>query len=73
MRVKLAWLVRVGAARPLPFITFTITSKDAVYAPGEWADTYTNPVSSQIKYVLCGVYTTVKKGKRFSRPQPGYY
>ena len=34
-------LVRVGGARPPPFITFTITSKVAVYAPAEWADTLT--------------------------------
>jgi hypothetical protein len=33
--------VRVGGARPPPFITFTITSKVAVYAPAEWADTLT--------------------------------
>ncbi len=26
-----------GARRPPPFITFTITSKVAVYAPAEWA------------------------------------
>ncbi len=36
-----ARLVRVGVARPPPFITFTITSKVAVYAPAEWADTLT--------------------------------
>ncbi len=41
MRVKLAWLVRVGGARPSPFTTSTITSKVAVYAPAEWADTLT--------------------------------
>ena len=41
MRVKLAWLIRVRGARPPPFITFTITSKVAVYAPAEWADTLT--------------------------------
>ncbi len=41
MRVKLAWLVRVGGARPPPFTTITITSKVAVYAPAEWADTLT--------------------------------
>jgi hypothetical protein len=35
------WLVRVGGARPLPLFTFTITSKVAVYAPAEWADTLT--------------------------------
>ncbi len=39
MRVKLAWLVRVGGARPPPFTI--ITSKVAVYAPAEWADTLT--------------------------------
>jgi hypothetical protein len=32
---------RVGGARPPPFITFTITSKVAVYAPAELADTLT--------------------------------
>jgi hypothetical protein len=41
MRVKLAWLVRVGGERPPPFTTITITSKVAVYAPAEWADTRT--------------------------------
>ncbi len=41
MRVKLAWLVRVGGARPPSFTTITITSKVAVYAPAEWADTLT--------------------------------
>ncbi len=30
-----------GGGRPPPFITFTITSKVAVYAPAEWADTLT--------------------------------
>jgi hypothetical protein len=39
MRVKFA-LAGEGA-RPPPFITFTITSKVAVYAPAEWADTLT--------------------------------
>jgi hypothetical protein len=33
--------VRVGGARPPLLITFTITSKIAVYAPAEWADTLT--------------------------------
>jgi hypothetical protein len=42
MRVKsVLWLVRVGGARPPPLITFTLTSKVAVYAPAEWADTLT--------------------------------
>ncbi len=50
MRVKLALAGEGGGARPPPLITFTITSKVAVYAPAEWADT---PVSSLGKYVLC--------------------
>jgi hypothetical protein len=33
--------VRVGGARPPPFITFTITIKVAVYAPAKWADILT--------------------------------
>jgi hypothetical protein len=42
MRVKLALaMVRVGGARPPPLITFTLTSKVAVYVPAEWADTLT--------------------------------
>jgi hypothetical protein len=41
MRVKLAWLVRVGGARPPPFTTITITNNVAVYAPAEWSDTLT--------------------------------
>ncbi len=43
MRVKLAQAGEGGGggARPPPFITFTITSKVAVYAPAEWADTLT--------------------------------
>ncbi len=41
MRVKLARLVRVGGALPPFCFTFTITSKVAVYAPAEWADTLT--------------------------------
>jgi hypothetical protein len=41
MRVKFAQAGEGGDARPPPFITFTITSKVAVYAPAEWADTLT--------------------------------
>ncbi len=41
MRVKLALAGDGGGARPPPFITFTITSKVAVYAPAEWEDTLT--------------------------------
>ncbi len=33
--------MREGGARPPPLITFTLTSKVAVYAPAEWADTLT--------------------------------
>jgi len=52
MSVNSAWLVRVRGARPPPFTTFTITYKDAVYAPAEWADIqYTLTLSI---YVLCG-------------------
>jgi hypothetical protein len=47
MRVKLAQVGKGGGARPPPFITFTITSKVAVYAP-EWAETLT--ISSKNMY-----------------------
>jgi hypothetical protein len=53
MSVKLALAGEGGMyaqCRPPPLITFTITSKVAVYAPSEWAD----PVSPLEKYVLCG-------------------
>ena len=38
---KISLAGRVGGARPPPFTTITITSKVAVYAPAEWADTLT--------------------------------
>jgi hypothetical protein len=41
MRVNLSQAGEGGGARPPPFITFTITSKVAVYAPAELADTLT--------------------------------
>jgi hypothetical protein len=41
MRAKLALAGEGGGARPPPLITFTITSKVAVYAPAEWTDTLT--------------------------------
>ncbi len=41
MSVKIAVAGEGGGARPPPFITFTITSSVAVYAPAEWADTLT--------------------------------
>jgi hypothetical protein len=47
-------LMRVGGARPSPFIKFTITSKVAVYIPAEW-HRYTNPVSSLVK--ICTLVT----------------
>jgi hypothetical protein len=50
MRVKLAHAGEGGGARPPPFITFTITSKVAVYAPAEWADTLTLFISSKNMY-----------------------
>jgi hypothetical protein len=43
MRVKLGQAVEGGGVHAQPLSlhlhTFTITSKDAVYAPAEWADT----------------------------------
>ena len=41
MRVKLALAGEGGGARRPTLIAFTITSKVAVYAPAEWADTLT--------------------------------
>jgi hypothetical protein len=41
MRVKLALAGEGGVAHPPPLFTFTITSKVAVYAPAEWAETLT--------------------------------
>ncbi len=41
MRVKSVLAGEGGDARPPPLITFTLTSKVAVYAPAEWADTLT--------------------------------
>jgi hypothetical protein len=41
MRVKLAQAGEGGGARPPTFTTITITSKVAVSAPAEWADTLT--------------------------------
>ena len=41
MRVKSVLASEGGGARPPPLITFTLTSKVAVYAPAEWADTLT--------------------------------
>ncbi len=46
--------MKVGGARPPPFTTFTITSKVAVYAPAEWADTLTLFHLYQYKYSVLG-------------------
>jgi hypothetical protein len=46
----------VGRARPPPFITFTITSKVAVYAPAEWADTLTLSSLVKIRTLWAGLY-----------------
>ncbi len=40
--------MRVGGARPPLLITFTLTSKVAVYAPAEWADTLTLFISTNM-------------------------
>jgi len=54
MRVKLAQAGEDGGARPPPFITFTITSKVAVYAPAEWADTLPCFIYSKNMYSVVG-------------------
>jgi hypothetical protein len=41
MRVKSVLAGDGGGCTPTPPITFTLTSKVAVYAPAEWADTLT--------------------------------
>jgi hypothetical protein len=41
MRVKLALAGEGGGCTPTHFTTFTLTSKVAMYAPAEWADTLT--------------------------------
>jgi hypothetical protein len=41
MRVKSVLADEGGGAHPPPLITFTLTSKVAVYAPAEWADILT--------------------------------
>ncbi len=51
--------MRVGGARPPPLITFTLTSKVAVYAPAEWADTLTLFHLYQYMY---SVVTAVARG-----------
>jgi hypothetical protein len=58
MRVKLVLAGEDGGARPPPLITFSLTSKVAVYAPAEWADTltlfhlYENMYSVPLKYAV---------------------
>ncbi len=41
MRVKSVLAGEGGGCTPIPSLTFTLTSKVAVYAPAEWADTLT--------------------------------
>ncbi len=61
--------MRVGGARPPPLITFTLTSKVAVYAPAEWADTltlfhlyqYMYSVSNTSSHILPQPYFPVDK------------
>ena len=66
MRVKLGWAGEGGGgARPPLFITFTITSKVAVYASAEWADTLTL-FHLMSRYVLYSVVLTIKN--YLSRP-----
>jgi hypothetical protein len=68
MRVKLGWAGESGECTPTPFtdslpfsfITFTITSKVAVYAPAEWADTLTL-FHLLYRYVLCGLLYSVRE------------
>ncbi len=38
---KISLAGKGGGARPPPFTTFILTSKVALYAPAEWADTQT--------------------------------
>jgi hypothetical protein len=54
MRVK-SVLAGEGGARPAPLITFTLTSKVAVYAPAEWADTVSVHEFSRLKAYLAKV------------------
>jgi hypothetical protein len=42
-----------GGARPPPFTLVTTTYKVAVYSPAE--NRCTTPISSLLRYVLCGV------------------
>ncbi len=49
----------VGGARPPPLIKFTLTSKVAVYAPAEWADTLTLFHLYQDMYSVYMTFTTV--------------
>jgi hypothetical protein len=47
----------VGGARPPPFITFTLTSKVAVYAPAVWADTLTLFHLYQYMYSVVSIFS----------------
>ncbi len=52
-------LVRVGGARPPPFTLFTITYKIAVYAPAEWACTYSLHSPYFISINICTLWRRV--------------
>ncbi len=58
MRVKLV-LADEGGGCPPPFTTFTLTSKVAVYAPAEWADTLT--LFHLYQYMYSVVYNTTRE------------
>ncbi len=50
-------------APPPPFTTFTITSKVAVYAPAEWADTLT--LFHLYQYTICTLLVSQFGSRRF--------
>jgi hypothetical protein len=68
MRVKSVLAGGGGGARPPPLITFTLTSKVAVYAPAEWADTLTLFHLYQYMYFVFHPSSLVRVGG--ARPPP---
>ena len=80
MRVKSVLAGEGGGARPPPLITFVLTSKVAVYAPAEWADTLTLFHLYQYVYSVVpphplvpgvGAHSLARKGVGESQYQPG--
>ncbi len=64
-KISPGWWEWGGGASPPPFITFTITSKVAMYAPAERAlgqIQYTDPVSSLVKKCTLWVSLLCKPG-----------